>query len=779
MWFRAASLSSAAKRTVIPSDHAFRHTLSSQRPLVSSQASRIVGIARELQGRAEVDDPLSIIASAGRGSRSITAYVRKLAELELDATARNVLNAPTVQDITHCTALQDSSLSSQGTDTRLPSWLVLYVLYHRAYSPLDVVSSIGLIRLYLSLHDIPTSDSVIVLTVAELASKKLTATMREFVQKFCEATHIPSKLHFNLLLRALSLHPRSKENGLLVSQVFERMARHGIKVHGQTYNALLSRSFATLEVAAAVKKKMAQDGAIPAKKQSQYLLQFTVAHRFRGKAARHLKRLQLRWGAKSRPETATVKRLQARFIRSFRRAIPALRYLTGLVAPLDGQTHGMPKVKLAAVDIHHWVAALYVASRDKEIPAETLLSTFRTSAAAYPPNRAAYSAVIRGLMAKHSYGDAALMWDEACSRNVPLDANFVGLGVRALTMNGQPDRAFQLLEDVHVQRSAAAVAVRRRSPEVELHVLHQFMVPLHRMGRPDVVFALFDHMETLYGLFPDVYSINIMLQTAKWARKFEDTIRGQLASLGLGRSSDFASSQTESPGDTRAQPASRISSMLNPARRPWVTGRWNSQPAGRVALSHVVQVFLGNWPELASVPSPVQALRRGSEDAALKPVSEAINRVVESPLYEKSPLLSMLSEGPRTLYLSVMPTDVTFRAFIELLAAESLQTEIPLALAWMRALKIQPSKATLATALAHWVAVSMDSPFIERMKGKSRRDPFSLLMQWMEDWVGVGHMPGREEMAAEMRRAAYYRDVNYLDIIKERNRAAAERRALR
>lgn len=363
-----------------------------------------------------------------------------------------------------------------------------------------------------------------------------------------------------------------------------------------------------------------------------------------------------------------------------------------------------------------------------------------------------------------------------------IDTISIGLGVRVLTMTGSPHSAFHLLEQVYATRESWKIEgqtgeyrKRRRGrsvpAEVNLFALHQFMTALHRMGRPDVVFALWDHMTSLYGLHPDVFTINILLQTAKWARKFEDTIKGQLASLDFGRTAiDII--PTAFPADERARLATHISTLLDHARQPWITGAWNDQRGARAALRVAVCMFLGNWPELRHVASPVRALRRSGAEGTAQPLRDAFNSVMERAPYDESPLYRLAPPPSSPLYPRIVPTDVTFRAFIELLAAESLATEIPLALAWMRALRVHPSKVTLATALVHWMDVSMDAPLIERFKGNQGRNPYVALTQWLEGWVGKGGMPVREDMAKEMKRAAYYRDVNWPQVVQERARRA-------
>ena len=810
MWLRVAQLTATASHIpklphIQPTQPLFRPLRSPRRFL---QTNRLLILTKDIK---DIHKGLDVTLEPPP----------KPAESQLTedkADWRAILDSPDVRTIIERVnkieqRTKDSSEQLTVAGSKYPPWLPLYLLYKKATTPQDILSSVELVYQQLPTVSARTSNALIIFAVAKLAERKYTATLRGFVWTFCQSSHTPSEQHFNFLLRALSLHPRSEETSVLVRDILVTMSQNNIRVFESTYDALLHWHFITLKVAAAVRRKMKHEKVLPTERHLKCILRLMVAHRFSRRAAGYLDaihQLQRRktecgdvtYGPKPRfLENIKATILNTRFLRSFRGPSSALRYIQELTttqakAPIrrfmfrKGKPRNLRRVwrrKNLHMHARDWISALYVASRTKNVTAQAFLTGYRQGAGAYAPNRQAYSTVVRGLLYKHDYANAAALWDESCSLDLPLDTISVGIGTHALAMNGEPHRAFALLEQVHSAQQAwvkegkgrgrrnSRPPDRRPPAEVNLYAVHQLMVALRRMGRPDVVFALWDHMETLYGLSPDVYSLNIILQTARWARKYEDTIRGQLSYLGFGAS---AASSTLSL-DPRAEAVSHIATTLNPAKKPWITGRWNTESAGQAALRVVVQMFLGNWPELRQAAPPVAALRRSSRDIALSPVSEAINTVTGRPPFEQSPLLSLFPAHAPIPYPQIFPTDVTLRAIVDLLPAESLHAEIPLVLVWVRMLGIRPSKATIATVLVHWMDVSMDSPLVERMKGLQRRNPYAQLVRWLEDWVGLRNMPGREEMSREMERSAYYKDVQYLDVIKERVSEAEGRLAVR
>jgi hypothetical protein len=809
MWFRATFLAVVGKRPLsklCPRPGAHFHTNTSR----YSQINRLVALSEKLP--VSRHDPLRHVSSTIPGMQSPKQCVEGLPWTEPRRYWQDLLESPNIIEKLEHARLQAARgvsgfLDRQDTSAGirigdLPPWFPTFVLYHKATTPQEITSSAELMWSYLPTTNPRTSHILTILTVARLSERQLTAALRLFVWRFCQSPHIPTDHHCNLLLRALSLHPRNVETSLLAEKVLELMIQHELRVGVETYDALLHRHFVTLRVATAVKKKMAQEGFKPKEGHLKSLFHLMTAHRFVRKAAHYLDRLQ-RLQRKRRSEAVALcsdshmdpsdnaqpASLNTRFVRTFRRPARAIHYLRNLTSAdvkisLSRKPHALHcarRRKHNHITLQGWISVLYTASRSKAVTSDRLLKAFRLGANAYPPSHLAYSTVIRGLLYKHDYTNALALWDESCSLNLPLDTISLGNGIRTLAMNGEALRAFQLLEQVQATRQSSATEGKGqdnrksghiRPVEVNLQAIHHYMLGMHRMGRPDVVFALWDHMYTLYGLIPDAYTINILLQTARWAKKFKDTIKGQLAYLGFGQALTSAHViPTEPPSEPRIQASSAVFSLLDPTQRPWVTGMWNSEPPGRAALRVTMQMFIGNWPDLRGVALPVQALRRSGADAATKPLREAINAVMDRVPHEVSPLYELLPEAPTAQYPHIIPTDVTFRAFIDLLAAETLHTEIPLALAWQRALGIAPSKATLATALVYWTEVSMDAPLMERFRGRGAKNPYTQLVLWLEGWVGTDGMPGREEMSAEMRRAAYYRDSRYLQVIQERHAA--------
>ncbi|KAG1835410.1 hypothetical protein DFJ58DRAFT_201096, partial [Suillus subalutaceus] len=117
---------------------------------------------------------------------------------------------------------------------------------------------------------------------------------------------------------------------------------------------------------------------------------------------------------------------------------------------------------------------------------------------------------------------------------------------------------------------------------------------------------------------------------------------------------------------------------------------------------------------------------------------------------------------PHHPYLSIVPTDLTFSAYIQLLGFTAHASEISLALAWMRALQIHPSRKTLSIALVFWAEVSLRGPLFEewaerRNKGESE---YGRLVRWMTEWVGE-EAPTEWDIQKALRAVAKMRDSSF------------------
>lgn len=426
------------------------------------------------------------------------------------------------------------------------------------------------------------------------------------------------------------------------------------------------------------------------------------------------------------------------------------------------------------LSIKDWAATLYVASRDKAVTAGSFLSLYEKGieGMSITPTSVTYHIVIRGLLKKGAIEQALLMWREFCSSGLRLDTIILGLGVNVLTENGLASEAFALLEYVHTHQHKPIGhkgKTGRKAVFVNNIAVNSFLIGLSRFGRPDIVYELWHNMEGLYNTRPDVYTLNIMLRTARWALKYNDSIRGTLTELGFLRHPHSEMSQVGQPG--RIKVAKRIQGMLNPHSDHRVLGFWEGHPSGKVALRIALDLFMNNWPELKNVENPIRALRSSSSSQLTAPISDAYHSFRGGPttLPTLETALPTLFENAdsKMRYSRIVPTDVTFRLILDLLGAESLNAEIPLVLAWMRTLNIMPSKSTLATAIVHWAEVSSDAPLIEALKGRGYHSPYERLVEWMTEWVGDGNMPQGQHIQSERKRVRFYKETSYRDMLDQ------------
>ncbi|KAI0692318.1 hypothetical protein BC835DRAFT_1357621 [Cytidiella melzeri] len=717
--------------------------------------------------------------------------------------------------------------------------LVLHIFLNRANTPGQLIQALMVLQDHLPTAPLSLQPVLIIVAVAKLAELRLIATLRRLVQDFQEL-QATTAAHYRIILRALSLAPKSKETSALATELFSTMTVKGYALrHANVYHALLRPSFLTLDVAEGIEQKMAADRMKPEVHYLLALFRLMVKRGFRRRASRYMSSLDsasrssvsprhasrlahpkrsAKWqhlyiaayrdtaaayryikqmptkrsSADATPSSPTNTLLPARLSqsrrsmtgRNFGRAAPdddlQLQHGLEFPTPADAQHYTTPSIRSDAPPVPpEWLSVLQVAGKDAKLSARALILIFRKGGRQYLYTLSAYEILIRGLLRKQDFTRAAAVWHELHNQGWALGRRSLGIGVRALASAGQCHKAFALLEEAHAGYEARTLVTeisgksQIKSKPVSVEGINHFMVALRHRGRPDAIFSLWDAMEVLYGLAPDVYTLNIMLGAARWSRKYDQSLKGAfrsvLSGFGLSRARWVlpAARNTATAEENRKEVASYIAAMLDPERSHNVTGQWGSEAASRAALRIAVQMFLGNWPHLKSLRPPVRAIRKAGSDPALSPLSDLFHSLSQDPSDGIPPLTILLRLLPENIppypYPYIYPTDFTFRAFLDLLACESLHTEIPVALTWMRALGVWPSKTTLATALVHWGEVSMDAPLIERFKGGPARSPYSMLMAWMKSWVGEEHMPTRVEMMDEMARLAFYRHARYDD----------------
>jgi hypothetical protein len=142
---------------------------------------------------------------------------------------------------------------------------------------------------------------------------------------------------------------------------------------------------------------------------------------------------------------------------------------------------------------------------------------------------------------------------------------------------------------------------------------------------------------------------------------------------------------------------------------------------------------------------PTAYMFEGMDDLFLTPASSSSSFTIDFRA-ESSP--TPTSPCMRSHYPSIVLTNAACLQYILLLTLSSRSNEVPLLLAWMKFLNIQPSNSTLALSLAVWSEVSVQAPLVERFHSGGAGDEgkeYVKLKEWIKDWVGE-RIPGVKEV---------------------------------
>lgn len=271
--------------------------------------------------------------------------------------------------------------------------------------------------------------------------------------------------------------------------------------------------------------------------------------------------------------------------------------------------------------------------------------------------------------------------------------------------------------------------------------------------RPSVAMRLWKGAHARYGVRLDEWSLGMLLETARTCEfasvKDEEVDTDDLSSLFrtlmkefrfrryVDRSHDGDTSEQYSEDQLTAIAEGSHTVFLDPPGF-----KWYHDPGPR-PWKRAREIFRGvvltNWPFLRDVTSPLE-LQSGP--FGFTSVFGGSIRSTKTP--EHSTTLPLSAQ-----YAHFIPDKRTWHAFIRLLGTFNCVEEIPLALAWMKELGIEPRRKTLLDALM----------FVAEVEGPRRRvkgvgaDEETLLITdeqllriWLEEWLGTGEVWHRGEM---------------------------------
>ena len=586
-----------------------------------------------------------------------------------------------------------------------PTWLVMHLVTNRVRNPRDARLALDLV-----FNQLPHTPKNLQFPIVLAALHRVVrfSQWRRVIRVFSKILDLPSNLpvfHFNELLVVLTRFPRQDEVRVLIKHLLQYMKDTGIQVD--------QRAALRLTVEAAVYPEIAE--LLPT-----------------GKQLAEMWRRGYRWSARSiKPNAAGLWRRQRTTKVSrvnFQQAIDLL------VNPNVPDHLRKDKSWARDLDAYEWSAFLSAMAKDCSLTHETLWMVWGrlkelTGASI---NAASYTAMIDAFRRRGIPKLGVEIWKELVKRPSLVDRRALTAGVVTLAAAGHLKEAFETME-IFAYKNYLPGATETPWPSKQEYILtpghihldagtiNALMRYMNRHGRPDAVFKLWDVMEKYYGVWPDAYTLAFLLDAGRHAYLIDPSMKIALGQLGI--SNPLKSWRREEDGT----PGALISRMLS---KPPESGFWHDDWAYVNARVIFRDVVLGNWPELQKVSCPVGAYIPATFSDRLW--------IVPDP-------------KPEQRWPTIIPSATTFHAYIFLLGWNELQAEIPQALAWMRALQIEPMQKTLAMSLMYYGEVARLPPLFESFdlsRNDSYKGDYGRFKRWLIDWVGGRAVPTENFVAA-------------------------------
>ncbi|KAG5641926.1 hypothetical protein DXG03_003952 [Asterophora parasitica] len=727
--------------------------------------------------------------------------------------------------IVHPSQTQETRSRGRNAQRHLPSWLVLYLLAFKIRTQ-DAAFPVApdLAFSHLPVAPRAVQGPLFIFTLLGLARFNLLVPMHRIIDEFLSTPLDHPQLYFNLLLQALACTPtRSVDTANHVVHVLKRMDARQLKLTPATYEALLNDRFVTLQLTKYLREKMAREGVVPTKEHLEAYLRVFSRNGSIHKAHDYLHDIHAKAPRGEGDADDPLHRANTLFLAAQDDRASAFTFLRSLLASPDSEatfpssspaparipkhypTSSVTQRTLPTTDIYTFTSALAVATRDVNLSSASLLSLFTTvSSSTSPstssrsshtvpnirlaPTTATHTVLIRGLLARKDYALALTAWVAFRRTGLRIDREALSAGMVTLVRAGKAHQAIALLEEYagsgrtlsvpSNSPTSSSTTQRRRRPYAPLPItsitLNDLLVALNRSGRPDVVFALFDAMSTLYNVHPDARTLSILLQSARLARRLDEgTVRGAVLrigwEMGLGKRAEVdeetsadantpITPSTTADTDTHASPPpsgirvdhrSHLHALLGPPDaaepHPYKPALWH----GTLPWNHALLVFqralfgaARDPTKLLGVQPPAKALVESvrtpegnlgpfgfgmglppwharTEDGWKAPALDVLLRRRSVPvLLRRSTDTSAPSPQPdheyTSYYPAIIPTNEAYFNYILLLGVLGRGAEVAHVLAWMREIGVKPGRQTISAAVVLWREATGRAVLVER-----------------------------------------------------------------
>lgn len=542
-----------------------------------------------------------------------------------------------------------------------PPWVLIYLISNKVRSLKQAHGPMfDLVHTHLDTAPNKAHGPLVLVAAIQLARFNLVVPLRHLAQVFLTTWIENQSSYFNLFLQIISCIPnRTVESANIVVLLLKAMESRQLKLTSDTYEALLSDRFVTLQLTKYLQGRMVQEGFVPETSHLEAYLRFFANNGAIHDAKKYYKAIHSREAIADAtsslltPSSVPQTRANTLMLGAYSSTPPVFSFLrhlafkpshlpTAVPSRITTRTRAITRLQRTKFfSVHDFTAVLCVAVRDPRCNSRNLMKLF-LRAPGGRPTVVTYTVLIRGLLQRGDVVNAAAYWKKLLKSGVTIDPEALATGVVTTTRLGRPYDAFMLLE-THAARplepslSPPEVPSLRKPVKVTQKTINDFMVSLNRIQRPDVIFRIWDHMERLYNVQPNALSLSILLQSARLAHRLDDTLSGAFAQLSLKNPFRRSKSATTSISQvTRDDAVSSVQAILKPpskskyTQRPgnsvedYTSGIWHEL----LPLTAVRKIFLQSLfgaaveqergeekvQEMLNIESPAAAVRMSVDD---------------------------------------------------------------------------------------------------------------------------------------------------------------------
>lgn len=457
--------------------------------------------------------------------------------------------------------------------------------------------------------------------------------------------------------------------------------------------------------------------------------------------------------------------------------------------PSDGK--GLSHIPSSHLVQHAWSILLTRLSRDKTVSADMLLELSDSMPVKYTTGRT-LTPIMHGLLRRGEGPRAWSIWRELVSKESKLEkrsekglfVDRVSLSVGAQICHGVAslDNAVEMV-DFWAHRPWQPPPVQgqmENSVFLDTQCVNILLTLCQIDGATSTAFRLWKAALPRWGVYVDHISLKILIDIARYhnihdksvqpdADVFKERLRQMVDGFsfwGEGRVEEGTAEgydAYEDAGFAKGSTSVLLASSSNSNARE--KEEWRFEKPWQMARVIFRQVVLGNWPHLRETQSPLDDV----DQSAFDKFTSLFDGDLHIPRHVSRNKPRKLNQDslpdPNARYTHIIPNAWTFHSYISLLGYYNRPHEIPVALAWMKALSIVPTWFTMRLALMHICEAEGPRRWVrgwgKEGKGGLVRDE-EIMRRWLEEWLlqedsggneGLGDnraniVPSEEEVAA-------------------------------